>query len=262
MKKATLIFAVCGLVIGLALASAMWLWPRAGPEAPAPLWPERPLAEDDPAWPLVAAVMQWRNGRPDPETLASFRIYWPLARIHPMLVHEHERVRHSAVLALAFVGERGCIDALMERLRDEAMVVRRVADRALWQIWFRLGSDTANHWVREGARAIQAGAAQHAFMVLGWAIEDSPGFAEAYNQRAILHFSVRDYAASSQDCRRALQRMPRHYGALAGLGRCLMHLGRDAEAIEMLKKARQINPNLNLDGTIRALESRVSVLAV
>ena len=71
-----------------------------------------------------------------------------------------------------------------------------------------------------------------------------PDFAEAYNQRAIAKYLQERYEESIRDCRRAVERMPCHFGAWAGMGHCHAHQGRAAEAIEAYERALLINPHL------------------
>ena len=145
--------------------------------------------------------------------------------------------------------------AVAKRLDDDS--VRRGADAAIWRIWFRLGSERANRLVAMANRQLRDGAVDEAFESLEQAIADSPDFAEAYNQRAILHFNLGAFADSVEDCRLTLERMPMHYGSLAGMGQCLLRLGRDAEAIDAFRSAQEINPGLNLEDLIKELESRL-----
>ena len=213
--------------------------------------------EDDPASQLIRAVNEWQAGPPTGAALDDFRRQWPPEQIHPLLQHGWDVVRSSAVFALAMVGDRESIDPLLERLVDRSVSVRRGADAAIWRIWFRLGSERANRLVAVASQQMRSGAVDEAFESLERAIADSPDFAEAYNQRAIIHFNLRAFADSVEDCRLTLERMPVHYGTLVGMGQCLLQLGRDTEAIEAFRKAQQINPGLNLEGLIKALECRL-----
>jgi tetratricopeptide (TPR) repeat protein len=77
------------------------------------------------------------------------------------------------------------------------------------------------------------------------AIRIDPDFAEAYNQRAIVHYLQEEFQKSIDDCWRATERMPCHFGAWAGMGHCYAHLGQHSEALESYQRALEINPYLD-----------------
>src|SRR5262249_23099599 len=75
------------------------------------------------------------------------------------------------------------------------------------------------------------------------------------NQRAILHFRNEDYEKSIQDCERALERNPYHFGALSGMAECYVNLRRPRAALKAYRQAYRINPNLGgVEETIKSLE--------
>ena len=80
---------------------------------------------------------------------------------------------------------------------------------------------------------------------LNRAIEISPDCAEPYNQRATAHYLMEDFSAALRDCQRAVERMPCHFGAWAGLGHSYTHLGDFARAIEAYDQALKINPHMS-----------------
>jgi tetratricopeptide (TPR) repeat protein len=86
-------------------------------------------------------------------------------------------------------------------------------------------------------------------------IARAPDFAEAYNQRAIVHFRLKDYARSLEDCERALQLNPNHFAALAGMGKCFLQLRKHRAALRSFRQALRINPHLDgIAATVRTLE--------
>jgi tetratricopeptide (TPR) repeat protein len=87
-------------------------------------------------------------------------------------------------------------------------------------------------------------------------IRTAPGFAEAYNQRAILHFRLEQYDRSVADCQAVLRLNPHHFGAQAGLGQCYLRLRRHRAALRAFRVALRINPHLDgIAETVRALEN-------
>ena len=66
------------------------------------------------------------------------------------------------------------------------------------------------------------------------------------------------YEESVDDCAAAVERMPCHFGALAGLGHCYAHLGKAREAIDAYEKALEVNPHLDcIRQTIEHLRTQI-----
>ena len=101
----------------------------------------------------------------------------------------------------------------------------------------------------------------HAIEHFTRAIDLDPQFAEAYNQRAIAKFLLERFDECVDDCRKAVDLMPFHFGALAGLGHCHAHDGRLAQALKCYEKALAINPHMeDVRQTVDELKERLCVL--
>ncbi len=91
-------------------------------------------------------------------------------------------------------------------------------------------------------------------------IADAPGFAEAYNQRAIIYFEQRRFAESARDCQRVLSVNPYHFGAMSGLAQCQMGLDQPAEALKTLRRALRLQPySEGLRKSLKFLEAQVEL---
>lgn len=174
--------------------------------------------------------------------------------LHRLLASSDAKTRRATVLALGLVGTMKASNAaLAGALRDEDRGVRQLAADALWALWFRAESDAHSQELQKltalrDRRKKRAG--------LDALLQQAPNFAEAYNQRAILHFQMQEWQASIQDCQRVLKMNPYHFGAAAGMGRCYMELGKHKAALKAFRHALRINPNLDdVEEAIRALES-------
>lgn len=154
-------------------------------------------------------------------------------------------VRKVAALALSLVGGRRCIFDLARQLRDPDPVVNQMAEHALWSIWFRLGDAAAHKKLLAGLEHLNNRDFESADLSFTEAIELDPKFAEAYNQRAIVHYLREEYEESIADCTMAVELMPEHFGAWAGLGHCHAHLQHTPQAIKSYEKALEINPHLD-----------------
>jgi tetratricopeptide (TPR) repeat protein len=115
----------------------------------------------------------------------------------------------------------------------------------MWSIWLRSGSAEANHEVCRGAKAIERGDYQHAISHFNKALQINPKFSEAYNQRAIAHYLLQRYDASILDCEKAVELMPIHFGAWAGLGHCEAQKGNFCRAADCYQRALSINPHMS-----------------
>jgi tetratricopeptide (TPR) repeat protein len=153
--------------------------------------------------------------------------------------------RKVAALALSLVGRTCCIPAVAERLKDPDPMTNQMAEHALWSIWFRCGSPAANDELARGTQCLSDQKFECAFKHFGRAIELSPDFAEAYNQRAIAHYLQGKWNESIIDCLHAVRLMPCHFGAWAGIGHCHAHLGNARDALQAYEKALALNPHLD-----------------
>lgn len=164
------------------------------------------------------------------------------------------KARRAAVLALGLIGTMDSNAAVAGVLGDEDPLVQRFASDALWELWFRGGTAEQNRALQQAVRKAdgQPAAARSAFDDL---IARAPGFAEAYNQRAVWFFKRGEFARAVEDCEAVLRLNPFHFGAAAGMGQCYLKLKKPRAALRAFRLAVQINPTFDhLRDTIRALE--------
>jgi tetratricopeptide (TPR) repeat protein len=161
--------------------------------------------------------------------------------------------RRAAIFALGLLGSPAANDILAVHLRDEDEETARLAGDALWSLWFR-GDNPAHS--DELYRLTRMRDREKALTKLGELITRAPRFAEAYNQRAILHFRLEQYDRSAADCEAALRLNPHHFGAQAGLGQCYLRLRKYKAALKAFRLALRINPRLEgIAETVKALEN-------
>jgi tetratricopeptide (TPR) repeat protein len=161
--------------------------------------------------------------------------------------------RRAALLALSLVGTMTASAAAAACLHDGDGEVRQTAVDTLWTLWFRADSDENNTELQRLARTRDR---EKALAGLDQLIKRAPHFAEAFNQRAIVEFSLKQYERSMADCERALQLNPHHFGAQAGMAQCLLQMRKHRAALKAFRAALRINPHLDgVADTIRALET-------
>lgn len=124
-------------------------------------------------------------------------------------------------------------------------MVWQMAEHAMWSIWLRAGNERANAHLATGMAHLEKRRFQHAINEFSMAIAADPKFAEAFNQRAMAYYLLEDYEQCQADCRTAVELMPLHFGAWAGLGHCQASLGDIEGAIKSYRRAHEINPHLD-----------------
>jgi len=137
------------------------------------------------------------------------------------------------------------VDFLFDALKaaPDADIAKQVENR-IWAIWLASGSDTADLLMSRVKGAIEAKDTKLAVQLLDSIIEIKPNYIEAWNRRATLFFALKDYGRAMADIREVLNREPRHFGALAGLGMILEEVGEDKLALDAYRKALAVNPHM------------------
>jgi tetratricopeptide (TPR) repeat protein len=165
----------------------------------------------------------------------------------------NDRARRAATLALGLMGSMQSNQALAARLHDEDATVRHLAADALWTIWFRADAEANN---LELQRLMQLSDRAEALVGFERLIKRAPNFAEAYNQRAIVYFQLKDYTRSIADCEKVLQLNPFHFGSLGGMAQCYLNLRKPRAALKAFRETYRINPHMKgIEETIRDLEN-------
>jgi hypothetical protein len=181
---------------------------------------------------------------------------WSCDQLRTLLHSDHLDAKKVGLLCLSMIGTECSIGDVAVELKHPDKMVNEMAEHALWSVWFRIGTPAANHELMRGAQALERKDFRHAITHFDRAIEQCPTFAEPYNQRAIAHYLLEAYEPSIADCERAVERMPCHFGALAGMGHCYAHLGRAREAVEAYERALAVNPHLEcVRQTVEELKS-------
>jgi len=151
------------------------------------------------------------------------------------------------------------IDFLFDALKaaPDADIAKQVENR-IWAIWLASGSDTADLLMGRVKAAIEAKDTKLAIQLLGSIIDIRPDYIEAWNRRATLFFALKDYGRAMTDIQEVLNREPRHFGALAGLGMILEEVGEDKQALDAYRKALVVNPHMQkIPEHVKALTEKV-----
>jgi tetratricopeptide (TPR) repeat protein len=122
---------------------------------------------------------------------------------------------------------------------------KAIADR-IWNVWLKAGGDTTNLLISRVRNAIEG------------VIEFKPEFAEGWNQRATVYYMKKDYTRALADLAQVLSREPRHFGALFGVGIIMQEFGDDRRALEIYRRALEIDPHMRrVPDLVKTLSEKV-----
>lgn len=132
---------------------------------------------------------------------------------------------------------------LLADLKSAESSVRDRATATLWHRWFHQKGAYGAQQLMKAESLLQAGQIEAAKALLDEIICALPDFAEAWNRRAVLHYTQGQYEQAIADCQQVIELIPYHFGALHGLGLCHCALGNYALAIQAFREALAVQPH-------------------
>ncbi|MEM9149010.1 MAG: tetratricopeptide repeat protein [Cyanobacteria bacterium P01_F01_bin.3] len=134
------------------------------------------------------------------------------------------------------------LERLLADLKRSDDAARDRATAALWHEWFHQKGVHGAQQLMEAQTLLDAGRIGQAETLLSSILEAQPDFTEAWNRRAVLHFTQRDYWRAIADCQKVIELAPHHFGALHGLGLSHRAVGNYTAAIQAFRQALEIQP--------------------
>ena len=169
---------------------------------------------------------------------------YAIGTLERLCAHDQRMTRRAAVLAIGMVGKFESNDVMGRALIDEDRGVRTLADNGIRSLWCRAGSERQQRHLAYVIRMNAARRYEEAIRRATRLIEQAPDLAEGWNQRAIAFFSSGRFVESIRDCEQTLELNPYHFGAATGMAQCHLHLNDRAAALEVFRRALQLNPGL------------------
>ncbi|MET3791174.1 hypothetical protein [Aquamicrobium terrae] len=148
------------------------------------------------------------------------------------------------------------LDRLFAELKREGnpRAAERIA-RRIQREWSQSGSASVDLMMEWAQKAAASQKYDVALDFLDQVVTLQPDFAEGWNRRATLHYTMKNYAKSMADIDRTLKLEPRHYGAISGLARIMSDTDRKEAAIDAWQRVLDIYPAL------RAAQDQLSTLS-
>ena len=163
--------------------------------------------------------------------------------------------RRRGAMALAETGVMADVPKLAAALRDDDALVRKLAERAMWEVWSRSGDASVDRLLASGIEQMGAREGELAVRTFTEVIRRRPDFAEGWNKRATVYYLMGEYQKSLADCDEVMKRNPHHFGALSGYGMIYLQLDQPAKALDYFQRAQKVNPNLeSVNETVEMLK--------
>jgi tetratricopeptide (TPR) repeat protein len=142
-------------------------------------------------------------------------------------------------------------DLFAELQKPDLQGWKKVQEKIL-ATWAHSGSDTMDLLLQRGSDALEEGRIEAAIGHFSALIDHAPDFAEGWNARATAFYLAGEYGLSIHDIQQTLALNPRHFGAMAGLGRILEQMQRPEQALIIYRHAFAVHPHM--PDVIRAIE--------
>lgn len=125
----------------------------------------------------------------------------------------------------------------------------------IWRVWLDSGSANIDLMMQWAQKAMETQKFDVALDFLDQVTTLDPTYAEGWNRRATVHYTMKNYAKSLADIDRTLQLEPRHFGALSGMARIMADTGHKQAALDAWQRVLAIYPMM------RSAQSEVSTLS-
>ena len=137
-------------------------------------------------------------------------------------------------------------------------VTAKAIEGRIWALWTATRSDTTSLLMSRAQNAIEANDLDLAVKLLDAVIKIKPKYIEAWNRRATIYYTEKDYGRALADIGEVLRREPRHFGALSGLGLIMQEIGDDKQALEVYRRTLAIYPRLpRIPDIVKTLQEKV-----
>lgn len=152
------------------------------------------------------------------------------------------------------------LDSLFADLKKQTNEKRaKRITRRIWSEWTRSGSASIDLLMNRAGEAMKRNRNGVALDLLDQVVTLAPDYAEGWNRRATVYYTMKKFADSISDIEQVLRLEPRHFGALSGLAVMLQGLGREKKALETWHRVLEIYPaNSQAQESVIKLEDKLS----
>ena len=162
---------------------------------------------------------------------------WRLYRM--MFTGVEDQLEHAVANLYSLRAEK----QLLMALRSESEPISKAATQAIWEIWFRKESSPYYDALLSAVETMESGDEDAALEQFNTIIKERPGYAEAWNRRAVIYMRLGEFQESVSDGEQAIALNPYHFGAWRAVGLSRLRLGQILAARQALDISLTIYPN-------------------
>lgn len=118
----------------------------------------------------------------------------------------------------------------------------KALESAIQKVWLQSGSPSIDILMERGLEAFGQKDYDRALFFFNEVVLLQPGFAEGWNKRAAVLYLKENYSGALKDLEQVLRLEPRHFLAMGGLALMLEELGDKKGALEVFRRALDIDP--------------------
>jgi tetratricopeptide (TPR) repeat protein len=145
---------------------------------------------------------------------------------------EQDKPPRAAILDALFA------DLAKTRSAEEGKAV----EAAIQKVWLQSGSPSIDILMSRGLDAFNAKDYDRALFFFNEVVLLDPGFVEGWNKRAAVLYIKNNYSGALKDLEQVLRIEPRHFLAMGGLALMLEELGDKKGALEVFRRALEVDP--------------------
>jgi len=137
------------------------------------------------------------------------------------------------------------LDVLFDSLRKSKSEAEALShEQEIWRIWTAPEDKALGKMMDTAFTQIESKKYIASIKTLDAIVKKFPKYAEGWNQRALVHYQLKNFDKSLSDIEKALKLEPRHFGAYSG--RSMIHLSRGENklATKNILKAMRYHPYL------------------
>ncbi len=153
----------------------------------------------------------------------------------------------AALSATAAVADEYTNNEALDRLFAELKattdpMAAHAIDQQIWFYWMTPEDPVLRGRMAQALAARELGDPVEAIQLLNAIVDEYPGYAEGWNQRATMYYAIGNFEASIADCAKVLELEPRHFGALSGRSTMYLLQGKRALALKDMAAALAVHP--------------------